>query len=465
MDAFKNLVSSSQVTTSSDSPIFLDIDGAPSWSTLENLASEMSEELGIPLPKDEDMENGPPNPMSLRRLFGTTEEPRVKLYRDHAAWCPYCHKVVLQLEEKRIPYVIEKINMRCYGPKPRAFIEKVPSGLLPVLEVDGQIITESSIIQRMLEEMYPDPPLMPPKSSTELERAMGLMQLERQLFGDWLNYLCRGANKQRFVDTLDIVDSQLGASNGPYFLSEFSLVDIVFAPFLERIVASMPYYKGLFVRGKGRWANLEDWFNAMETRPAYMAFKSDFYTHCHDLPPQLGGCISTKEGRPIEAAIDGVDGKSWSLPLDRITGNSLEPLSTGDNPSHDRFIAASRLINNHGPVVRFALRGVGNPGQPQVMAPLSDPYAKSNMDHEREVDAALRYVAHLLLTGSVEDGSHKDSGISTAKGNVAAGAVVPCLCYLRDRIGVPRDMPYPAARQFRAHLNWMIDHVTETENR
>ena len=58
---------------------------------------------------------GPSNPLSLRRTFGTEGEPRVKLYRDHAAWCPYCQKVWLQLEEKRIPYVIEKINMRCYG--------------------------------------------------------------------------------------------------------------------------------------------------------------------------------------------------------------------------------------------------------------------------------------------------------------------------------------------------------------
>ncbi len=44
------------------------------------------------------------------------------LCRDDAAWCPYCQKVWLQLEEKRIPYVIEKINMRCWPVQP--FLER-----------------------------------------------------------------------------------------------------------------------------------------------------------------------------------------------------------------------------------------------------------------------------------------------------------------------------------------------------
>ena len=37
---------------------------------------------------------------------------------------------------------------------------------------------------------------------------------------------------------------------GPYFLSEFGLVDVTFAPFLERIVSSLLYYKGFAVRGQ-----------------------------------------------------------------------------------------------------------------------------------------------------------------------------------------------------------------------
>ena len=50
---------------------------------------------------------------------------------------------------------------------------------------------------------------------------------------------------------MDVVEQQLGAAGGPFFLGrELSLVDIVFAPFLERIAASIAYYKGFIVRGQ-----------------------------------------------------------------------------------------------------------------------------------------------------------------------------------------------------------------------
>ena len=34
---------------------------------------------------------------------------------------------------------------------------------------------------------------------------------------------------------MDAVDQELGVAEGPYFLSDVSLVDCTFAPFLERI--------------------------------------------------------------------------------------------------------------------------------------------------------------------------------------------------------------------------------------
>ena len=57
--------------------------------------------------------------------------------------------------------------------------------------------------------------------------------------------------------------------------------------------------------GMGGWPALERWFAAMDSRATYAGMKSDFYTHCHDLPPQLGGCAFNQDGPAVAAQIDG----------------------------------------------------------------------------------------------------------------------------------------------------------------
>lgn len=64
------------------------------------------------------------------------------------------------------------------------------------------------------------------------------------------------------MDTMTQVNAELDVDAGPFFLGkDLSLVDCVFAPFLERIVASIPYYKGVRVRGEGRFPHLERFFS------------------------------------------------------------------------------------------------------------------------------------------------------------------------------------------------------------
>ena len=104
-----------------------------SWTELESLTDFQI-----------DYVNGVTNAQSRLRLFGHSEtEVRVTLYRDNHAWCPYCQKIWLWLEEKQIPYRIEKVTMFCFGEKENWYKQKVPSGMLPAIALDGRIITES----------------------------------------------------------------------------------------------------------------------------------------------------------------------------------------------------------------------------------------------------------------------------------------------------------------------------------
>ena len=114
---------------------------------------------------------GRANAKATLRLFAEAEgyEPEIVLYRDTAgnvqlfsylsiylsnhlsihisripAWCPYCEKVWLYLEEKQIPYRVVKVPLRCYGEKPRSFFQLNPSGGLPVAVIRGDSCIDDS---------------------------------------------------------------------------------------------------------------------------------------------------------------------------------------------------------------------------------------------------------------------------------------------------------------------------------
>ena len=71
-------------------------------------------------------------------------------------------------------------------------------------------------------------------------------------------------------------------------LEEFGTIDTVFVPYIERMNASLFYYKGYDLRNEH--SVIGEWFDAMESRVCYRGTQSDFKTHSHALPPQMGGC-------------------------------------------------------------------------------------------------------------------------------------------------------------------------------
>ena len=348
--------------------------------------------------------NGATNAQSTLRLFGKTEaDVRVTLFRDNHAWCPYCQKIWLWLEEMQIPYCIQKVTMFCYGKKESWYKRKVPSGMLPAVELDGRIITESDDILIALEKEFgvlhkgmKDPQVLP------------LRQLERLLFRAWCSWLCQRAifpgqeknSRKQFVEAVALVEEALASTSGAYFLAEFSTADVIFTPYVERMNASLYYYKGYSMREEN--PHFSAWFEAMETRATYRGTQSDFHTHVHDLPPQMGGCYSNGEPQTLTNQ-ERVDRGAWfGLP----DVNYPEPETSCAE-------ALQRVIKHKDNIIK------ANPADANLF------------------DEALRCALTKMMTN--------ETCQPPPESDIA-------LRYLRDRISVPRDMSIYAAKRLRTAL-------------
>jgi glutathione S-transferase len=248
--------------------------------------------------------------------------------------------------------------------------------------------------------------MWPAPGSPEDNRARSLMSLERKLFGCWCNLVFRGPGLGRpmkqFEECMNEVEDQLKVTSGPWFLDEFSIVDLTYITHIERMCASVAFWCGIKIRGDGLWPAIERWISAFEDMSSYMATKSDYYTHMMDIPPQYGpGYFMDDSARTKFApSILGEDG-SWSLPLSPTTRpGAVEPVRAQNDPGDQaaREEAAFKLTKNYEAVVKFALRGAGVPGTKRFQAPLADPYAVPALEYQEDVDALLRYVIIRLMT-------------------------------------------------------------------
>ena len=384
----------------------------------EKATSPLSwEELSALTYKEPDHIQGPTNSYSLLRLFEQPERTvRVTLYRDHHAWCPYCQKVWLWLEWKRIPYRVKKVTMRCYGKKEDWYLKKVPSGMLPALEIDNQLITESDQILLDLENTFG-----PLGTSLINPKALKLRNLERKIFRAWCIWLCNPAltqwqenkRKEQFQSVAREIESQLLMEEGPWLdpsinSSDNSIpgtCDVIFIPYLERMNASLAYYKGLNLRQEH--PIIHQWFKSLEGLEVYRGTQGDMHTHAHDLPPQMGGCWinSNTKQKQFSAAIN--DGKGLG---------EVEMSCSNEEGSKDRqpeSIALTRVLKHRKNLLNINPLGASLFDQP------------------------LRAALTLMMKGqpcAPQEGS-------------AIG-----LRYLKDRISVPRDMPLLSARKFRQAL-------------
>jgi glutathione S-transferase len=359
-----------------------------------------------------------PIPSSLEKLPPDTTPP-VLLYRDTNSWCPFCERVWFALEEKEIPFATEFIDL---SNKPKWYTDLVPTTLVPAAKIEEELVYESKDILLALEKRFSSPSLLPEdpeenavaKELIESVETNGFLSLSYKFLREQTSDANSLATLQaEFEAKLDEIEQALAKYPGPYFVSTFSLVDIMYSPHLDRLAANLPVYRGYHIKGNERFPRINAWFEALNQRPAYHRVKSDNITNNLLLRRRFG----------LE-------------PL----GNSL-PLETADSEAIQyRAEAAERLSDNHEAAIKDVLKNSGV----QALAREGDTSAI-----QEAVDFHLRLLAEYLISGNSKllPGGRVGGKDSFDPASAAVGAIT--LAYLRNRVCAPRDMSAGAATAFR----------------
>tara|TARA_B100001029_G_scaffold171427_1_gene168242 strand:- start:169 stop:1170 length:1002 start_codon:yes stop_codon:yes gene_type:complete len=303
--------------------------------------------------------------------------------------------------------------MYCYGQKEKWYLNKVSSGKLPAIELNGKIVTESDEIIIFLENKFGI--LGSSLLSSDIYEARNL---EREIFRSWCNWLCRKSfspldesfRKNRFRESILKLEKKLSSSKtgfiDPHIYDSEKLEpgtgDIIFIPYIERMNASLSYYKGFNLRKN--YPFIDRWLTLLENLSVYRGTQGDFHTHSHDLPPQMGGCFKDDNKQQI----------SFSNLID--VGEGLANLEFNQNLDLDYYskFALKRVLKHKDNIIN------------------ANPYEKDLFDE------SLRSALTYMITSEIN--------------KVPSNAEIS-INYLKNRISVPRDMPILSARLLRKSLN------------
>nr|CAD1841974.1 unnamed protein product [Ananas comosus var. bracteatus] len=214
------------------------------------------------LPPSLDSASEPPN------LFdGTT-----RLYIDYV--CPYAQRTWiarnykgLQEKIKLVPLILED--------RPVWYKEKVhPANKVPALEHKNEVRGESLDLVKYIDANFEGPALLPD------EPAKRQLAEELLTYSDAFNHVMYSALPQKgdvdasvdaAFDKLEDALSQF--ADGPFFLGQFSLVDIAYAPFVERFQTFFSDVKNCDIT-KGR-PKLSLWIEELNEVDAYKQTRGD----------------------------------------------------------------------------------------------------------------------------------------------------------------------------------------------
>lgn len=148
--------------------------------------------------------------------------------------CPFVQRSVILLKEKGVDYDIEYIDV--YDP-PEWFIKLSPTGKVPVLQVDGEVLFESAVISEYIEEVYQ--PALHPADPVQKAKNRAWIEYTSPLYMGTFSLLMAKAKEDAESAQSEMIKQLTGLAQAkqkmPWFNGDdFSLVDIAVAPFFVR---------------------------------------------------------------------------------------------------------------------------------------------------------------------------------------------------------------------------------------
>jgi glutathione S-transferase len=197
-----------------------------------------------------------------------------------ASVCPFAHRTRLTLVEKGVGFSLTEINLE---QKPDWFREVSPYEKVPVIKHGEVRVWESAIINEYLDEVLPQPPLLPADPAQKAQARIWIDFANTKFINAFYKMLLiqdaqkQEKWKQQFVDHLYFLDQEAFGQADPYWQGDqVSLVDLTYYPWFERW-SVLAHYRNLHLPSDCK--NLQRWWEAMAKRDSVQQLRNadEFY--------------------------------------------------------------------------------------------------------------------------------------------------------------------------------------------
>ncbi len=201
----------------------------------------------------------------------------IQLYFAKASTFSQRTRVVLL--EKGIDFTPIEIDLQN---KPEGYTEISRYGKVPAIKHGDVVVYESAIINEYLDEVFPEPPLLPRDPAAKAIARIWIDYANTRLVPAFNKFL-RGKDSQEqeqgrreFIEALLYIEQE-GLGKGDYLLgNQFSLVDISVYPWFERLPL-LEHFRGFTLPAET--PRLQTWWNLLRDRSSIQTVANpvDFY--------------------------------------------------------------------------------------------------------------------------------------------------------------------------------------------